>query len=147
MRAMLAGRFPPLPDNGNRRSMVNVANVAEAAHAAGSRPLPSSTQTYIVTDAQDYSTAHLQSCIREVLGLAQPRWAVPLPLFQAAAWCGDRLGAVFGRRIGIDSSSLDKLLGSARYSSDKLQRELGFAPVHTLTEGLMAMYAEIRARP
>ena len=143
MRAMLKRRFPPLPDNNNRRSMVHVRNVVEAALAAATAPLASSGETYIVTDGQDYSTAYLQARMREVLGYAEPGWAVPIPILRSATWCGDRLRSVFGTRVGIDTGSLDKLLGSARYNSEKISRELGYEPIHTLSQGLADMYAAI----
>jgi nucleoside-diphosphate-sugar epimerase len=41
-----------------------------------------------------------------------------------------------GRRFIFDSAALAKLIGSAWYSSARLQRELGWRPAHTLRESL-----------
>lgn len=47
---------------------------------------------------------------------------------------GDLIGKLRGRRFVFDSDALAKLTGSAWYTSAKLQRELGWAPKHTLRE-------------
>jgi nucleoside-diphosphate-sugar epimerase len=40
------------------------------------------------------------------------------------------------KRFIIDSETLQKLTGSARYSSAKIQHELGFKPQHSLQQSL-----------
>jgi hypothetical protein len=57
---------------------------------------------------------------------------------------------MFGRRVGFDSDALQKLIGSAWYSSARIADELGYRPVHTLREampGLVAEYRASRSRP
>jgi hypothetical protein len=49
---------------------------------------------------------------------------------------GDGFGRLTGRRFPIDSDSLEKLTGSACYSSAKIHRELGFQPRQTLWKAL-----------
>jgi nucleoside-diphosphate-sugar epimerase len=57
---------------------------------------------------------------------------------------------MFGRRVGFDSDALQKLIGSAWYSSARIADELGYRPVRTLREampGLVAEYRANRSRP
>lgn len=133
--AVRRGLFPPLPELGNRRSLVHVEDLvaaallsAEQAEAAG--------QIYIVTDQQDYSTRQIYDEIRFALGRAPIGWSMPMPLLNSLAKLGDGLGRLAGRRFPLDSDSLEKLVGSAWYSSAKISRELGFRPRHSLRDAL-----------
>ncbi len=129
------GLFPPLPDTGNRRSLVHVDNVVEAALLASTRP-EAMGQTFIVTDGRDYTTRELYEAICRGLGRAVPFWSVPRFALQAAGWTGDLLGRLRGRRFPVDSDALEKLLESASYSSAKIVRELGYRPRSTFIEAL-----------
>lgn len=129
------GRFPPLPEVGNRRSLVHVANAVEAACLAAVHPAASG-QTYIVTDGRSYSSRELYELICKGLGRAIPGWSVPLPVLRGLARAGDVIGRVRERRFFFDSDALEKLIGSAWYSPDKISRELGYSPRRSLEEDL-----------
>lgn len=134
------GLFPPLPEVGNRRSLVHVEDVVQAALLAGSQPVAAG-QTYIVTDGQTYSGRDIEVAIRQALGQSLPRWAMPARLLRLGARLGDGLGKLRGECMPFDSETLDKLLGWACYRSDKLQQELGYRPRWTLPDALPAMLA------
>lgn len=121
------GLFPPLPEVDNRRSMVHVTNVVEAAVLAATQAAANG-QCYIVTDDKPYSTRRLYEMICRGLGKRVPRWHVPLGLLKMLGGVGDLLGRVRGKRFLFDSDALNKLMGSAWYSSDKISRELGYHP-------------------
>ncbi|MFQ5936203.1 MAG: hypothetical protein ACE5LB_07340, partial [Acidiferrobacterales bacterium] len=57
---------------------------------------------------------------------------------------GDLIGRLRGRRFLFNSDSYQKLLGSAWYSSEKIQQELGFRPTRTFTDTVHEMVAEYR---
>ncbi|MDQ6963389.1 MAG: NAD-dependent epimerase/dehydratase family protein [Mariprofundales bacterium] len=134
IRASRRGLFPPLPDTGNRRSMVHVNDVAQAALLLATHP-EASNNSYIVTDGNDYSIQQIQQWIRDALNLPPARWSLPLPLLNLASTIGDTIGKISGSRLPFDSDTLDKLLGDARYSSQPLQ-QLGFTPAHSLQESM-----------
>ena len=131
------GRFPPLPPTGNRRSMVHVDNVVDAAMLASVRP-EASGETFIVTDGRDYSTRELYEAICEGLGRAVPPWNIPLFVLKAAGRVGDVVGRLRGRRFILDSDAVQKLLESASYSTARIARVLGYRPAHTFPEALPA---------
>jgi len=135
------GRFPPLPEVANKRSMTYVDDAVQAALLAAEHPWANG-QTYIVTDGRYYSTRDIYQAIRAVLGKPPARWALPLVCWQAAAMLGDRLG----RGFPLNSEVLEKLTGSACYSADKIRRELGYRPTHTLSDALPEMVAHYRQR-
>jgi nucleoside-diphosphate-sugar epimerase len=132
------GWFPPLPDTGNRRSLVHVDNVVDAALLVSARP-EANGQTFIVTDGRDYATRELFEAICRGLGRTVPSWSIPLSVLKAAGWAGDLLGRLRGRRFPIESDALQKLLDSASYSSARITRELGYRPRRTFVEALPAI--------
>lgn len=133
--AIQAGKFPPLPEFGNRRSMVHVDDVVRAAMLLAGHA-EAAGQIYIVTDGEMYSTRQMYEWICETLHKPVPGWSVPLGVLNVLASAGDMIGALRGSRFMFDSEALDKLTGSAYYSSAKIQHELGFKPQHTLRQSL-----------
>jgi len=141
------GIFPPLPELGNRRSMVHVADVVQAAVRATETPAANG-QCYIVTDGRAYSTRELYERICRSLEKEIPAWHVPVWTLKALGGLGDAIGRVLGRRFMFDSDALDKLIGSAWYSSEKISRELGYKPARSFEDALPEMIAWCRtARP
>jgi UDP-glucose 4-epimerase len=138
------GRFPPLLTAHNQRSMVHVADVIHALLLVADRP-QFDKQLYIVTDGRLYSTSDIYKAICHALGKPIPSWSTPIWLLRLGAKIGDLIGFMIGRPISLNSATLQKLFGSACYNSDKIERELGFTPHHTLYNALPDMVAEYRA--
>jgi len=146
IQAIDHGRFPPLPETGNKRSMVDVRDVVQAAILAATNP-SATGKIYIVTDGQAYTTRQIYEWICAVLGRPVPRWVIPLVLLRFAAYIGDTIGRLSRRRFILDTDALDKLLGSAWYSSEKISRELGYKPAYTLKDSLPEMVTEYAKNP
>jgi nucleoside-diphosphate-sugar epimerase len=140
--AVAKGHFPPLPEVHNRRSMVHVGDVVEAALLAAGR-LEAAGHVYIVTDGQMYSSRQVYEWICEALDMPVPNWRVPIGVLKAAAKAGDCIGWALGRRFMFDTEGMRKLLGSACYSSKKIRRELGFAPKYDLRSALPDIVAHL----
>jgi UDP-glucose 4-epimerase len=143
LRAVASGRFPPLPNMDNKRSMVHVSDVAEAALLAACSERAAG-QTYILTDGRAYSTRELYVLMREAVGKPVPRWSVPEAAFRSLARLGDSLGRLRGRRVGFDSDALRKLTSSAWYSAAKITMELGYKPSQDLRRALPEMVAYLQ---
>jgi nucleoside-diphosphate-sugar epimerase len=125
--------------------MVHVDDVVQALRLAAGNPAANG-RVYLVTDGHAYSTREIYTAICRALGREVPRWTLPLWALRCAAIAGDAVGRVAGRSAPLNSAALDKLLGSAWYSSDKIQRELGFVSSHTLYDALPGMVAEYQSR-
>jgi len=145
IKAIDRGQFPPLPEAHNKRSMVHVDDVIQALRLAAENPA-ANRQVYLVTDGQTYSTRQMYDMIRAALRKPAVCWSVPLGLLRLAAGVGDAIGSVQGRPFFFNSMMLDKLLGSAWYSSEKIERDLGFKPTQTLETALPAMVEEYRRK-
>jgi nucleoside-diphosphate-sugar epimerase len=129
--AIAAGRFPPWPRIDNHRSAIHVADVVDAARLVARHPA-SDGETYCVTDGRGYSTRWIYERILLALDRPLPRWAVPWWMLQAAAAGGTLGERLLGRRLPLTLDGLAKLTGDAWYSSEKLERMLGFMPRHSL---------------
>ena len=57
---------------------------------------------------------------------------------------GDVIGRLRGQRFVFDSDAYHKLLGSAWYSSEKIEQELGFRPSRGLRDGVEEMVRGFR---
>lgn len=137
-RLVRRGWFPPLPETGNRRSMVHVDDVLSALQLVA-HDARANGRTYIIVGPEAPSGRRLLDEIRRIAGMRELRWSVPFPILRVAAGMGDRLGQVLGRRIPFDSEVLSRLLGSACYSGGRIHTELGWQPRVSLQDGLREM--------
>ncbi|MEX0332298.1 MAG: NAD-dependent epimerase/dehydratase family protein [Puniceicoccaceae bacterium] len=135
VEAVRKGRFPPLPDTGNRRSMINVDDLVEFTMRASNYPIAAG-KTYILAGDDAPSTRHLYDLIREANGFPPKSWSIPMFVLQAGAFVGSLLGSVIGKRLPLDRETLHKLTGSAWYSSSLAQAELRYKPRHSVDEWL-----------
>jgi nucleoside-diphosphate-sugar epimerase len=133
-----SGWFPPLPEVNNKRSLVHVDDVIQALLLAEENPV-ARNKTYIVTDSQVYSTRHIYTLVCQALGKPVPRRTIPVTILRLGSIFGDIIGRVTRRPMPLNSQVLEKLLGSAWYSSEKISRELGYHAQHTLETGLHEM--------
>lgn len=138
-RLVQKGWFPPLPETGNHRSLVHVDDVV-AALCLVAEDDRASGRTYNVVGPQAPSGRELFDTMRKVLGLPECRWTVPESALHLAAHCGDGLEKLFKRRLPLDSEALERLLGSAWYSSGRIERELGWQAKVSLEDGLREMF-------
>jgi UDP-glucose 4-epimerase len=113
MQGIKKGWFPPLPEMGNRRSMIHVDDVVQALLLLVNSQ-QANGEIFIATDGRTHSSRNIYETMCRVLGKSTPNWSVPKFLFSAIALISPNL-----------SYKMDKLLGDECYSSGKLQ-SLGF---------------------
>jgi len=138
-RLVRRGWFPPLPETGNHRSLVHVDDVVAAMQMVAEDDRANG-RTYIVAGPEAPSGRELFNTMREMLGLPRYRWSVPEIVLRGTARCGDGLETLLKRRALLDSEVVDRLLGSAWYSSARITRELGWQAKISLREGLREMF-------
>jgi len=131
------GIFPPLPDTQNRRSLVDVRDVARALMLVAFHE-GAAGRTYLVTDGHWYSTHEMIQLIRAALGKNPQRWHIPGAALKGIAIMGDSLRKA-GLPFPFDRTVYHKMLGSACYSSRAIEKELGFRPEYTLDKSLPGM--------
>ncbi len=136
IEAVKKGRFPPIPENGNKRSMIHVDDLIEFAIRSMQTPIAAG-KTYIVSSKSPISTRALYNAIRESLGLPAQDWSIPIFLLKSSAFAGSIIGSLIGKRMPLDVETLGKLTGSAWYSSKLAQRELNYCPKYEVDRWLI----------
>lgn len=139
--AVRQGWLPPLPETGNRRSLVHVDDVVQALLLAAAHPAAAG-QTYFVTDGRPYSGGELYRLICQALDRPSPRWAVPAAALWGLVELADGLRRLIGHRDRKAWAMLDKLLGWACFDSRRIVNELGYRPVWDLERALPELLQE-----
>jgi UDP-glucose 4-epimerase len=141
LRWIDTGIFPPVPDTGNKRSMVDVRDLINAILLAAEKD-SASGKTFIITDNQNYSTRRIYNAMRESLGKPLPSGSVPIWLLRVLGRLGDGIEALLGRSMFYNSAMCSRLLDSACYRSGFAHTELGFHPKYRFEDALPDIVAE-----
>jgi UDP-glucose 4-epimerase len=125
LQLMLAGIkkswFPPLPEIGNRRSMIHVDDLVQAILLV-SVDKRTNGEIFIATDGAPHSSREIYNAMCGVVGKSIPKWSVPKILFDIASLVSPRI-----------KYKINKLLGDECYSSAKLEA-LGFKAKKSLKD-------------
>ena len=98
LRFVAKGWFPPLPDTGNRRSMVHVSDAVTALLMAAQHPTAAG-RTYIVAHPNSLSGRELYQAMRFASSLPPSSWSVPTGLLRVAGVFGDVIGKALRKRV------------------------------------------------
>src|SRR5579862_9110239 len=101
LKAIDKGYFPPLPDTHNKRSLVSVYDICEAALLAAYHP-KANGKIYFVTDGVDYSTRRLYDLMCQALGKSPYAWYVPINIFKLLAFAGTAMEKLLGKQMPIN---------------------------------------------
>jgi len=115
------GWFPPLPETGNRRSMIHVDDLVRAILLVAD-DVRANGEIFIATDGEPHSSREIYNAMCKVVGKSAPKWSIPKFLFDIASLASPRI-----------KYKINKLLGDECYSSEKLEK-LGFKAQKTLRE-------------
>ena len=115
------GFFPPLPKNGNRRSLIHVDDLVRAIILL-SEDDRSNGEVFIATDGEIYSSRDIYEAMLNNAGKTVPKWNVPKFIIDIAAKINPKI-----------KYKLDKLFGDECYSSAKIEA-LGFRAKKTLKD-------------
>ena len=125
LKLMLAGIkkgwFPPLPETGNRRSMIHVDDLVRAILLVAKDECANG-EIFIATDGTPHSSRYIYNAMCSALDKSIPKWSVPKILFDMASLVNPHI-----------KYKLNKLLGDECYSSAKLEA-LGFKAKKTLKD-------------
>jgi nucleoside-diphosphate-sugar epimerase len=115
------GWFPPLPETGNKRSMIHVDDLVRAILLVSDDDRANG-EIFIATDGTPHSSRDIYNSMCSVLGKLIPKWSVPKFLFDMVSLVNPSIKYKF-----------NKLLGDECYSSSKLEA-LGFKAQKTLKD-------------
>ncbi len=135
LEAAERGRKLPVGAINNKRSMVYVRNVVDAALAALEHA-DSAGEVYLVCDERPYSTRELYATICKAMDQEPLLRNVPLWLLKLLGKCGDIAAAITLRKMPIDSSIIRRIGGDLCFNADKIHDQLGFTPKVSLEDGI-----------
>ncbi|WP_428087107.1 NAD-dependent epimerase/dehydratase family protein [Candidatus Thioglobus sp.] len=115
------GWFPPLPETGNKRSMIHIDDLVRAIVLIADDDRANG-EIFIATDGTPHSSHDIYNAMCSALDRSIPKWSVPKILFDMVSLINPRI-----------KYKLNKLLGDECYSSAKLEA-LGFKAKKTLKE-------------
>ena len=121
----------PLGAIENRRSMVYVDNLADAVVTCVRHPAAAG-ELFLVSDGEDLSTSEVLGRLAGIAGSRARLFPVPFAVLATGA-----------RLLGKEPE-VRRLFGSLTVDSSKIRRRLGWAPPHTVDEGLRATHAWYR---
>ena len=117
------GWFPPLPEIGNRRSMIHVDDLVDILLLVEVDER-SNGEIFIATDGNNYSSNQIYRAMSKSLDKSIKNWVVPNIFFISLAKIGNLVNKIFP--FPFDSYRYQKLLGDECFSSKKIQTILGF---------------------
>lgn len=132
MRLVTRGLPLPIASIRNRRSLIDVRNLASAIEACLTHP-GAAGRTFLVSDGEAFSTPQLVSMLAAGLGVPDRSWPLPPGLLRFAAKCA-----------GLEAQA-SRLLDSLVVDDAAIRRELGWAPPYPAAEGLRDTAAASRA--
>ena len=115
------GWFPPLPETGNKRSMIHVDDLVRAILLVVDDDRANG-EIFIATDGIRYSSHDIYNSMCSVLGRPSSKWSVPKSVFYIVSLVSPRI-----------KYKVSKLLGDECYSSAKIEA-LGFKAQKTLKD-------------
>ena len=121
MLGIKKGWFPPLPETGNKRSMIHVDDLVRAILFLANDDRANG-EIFIATDSIPYSSRQIYNLMRIALGKSILKWSVPKFLFDMISLINHRI-----------KYKVNKILGDECYSSAKLEA-LGFKSQKTLKD-------------
>ncbi len=134
VQALAHGRFIPIGDGSNRRTLIYDRDVAKAALLAVQRP-NAAGKVYNVSDGQFHTLKEIIIAICQSLGRNPPRYSFPVgPARIMAGLMEDTLRLV-GQKSPVSRDTIDKYTEDIAVSSQRIQTELGFKPQYDLKMG------------
>jgi UDP-glucose 4-epimerase len=143
VHSLANGRFVPLGDGHNRRSLVYDKDVAGAAVLAMRHPAAAG-RVYNVSDGQFQTMRQIIEAICVALGRTPPRFALPVGPVRLGAGVLEDAAKIAGRKSPVGRATIDKYTEDVAVSSQRIQTELGFVPQFDLTRGWRETVQEMR---
>jgi dihydroflavonol-4-reductase len=138
-------RFAPVIGSRDRRlTFVYVADLVSALLLAAESP-QAVGQTYFVTDGGVYTWRETQAVIEKILQRRALAVPVPAPLVWTLAWLSETWSRVTRRPTIFNMNKVKELMEQNwGCSSEKIRKDLGFAPRYPLEAGLRLTVAWAR---
>ena len=143
LRALARGRFLPVGDGLNRRTLIYDQDVAQAAVLAAEHP-KASGRIFNVTDGSFHSIQQIIEAICLALGRKPPRYSPPAAPVRFIAAFAEDTAKLLRMRPLIRRDMIDKYMEDVAVDSSRIRQELGFVPSYDLISGWKETVQEMR---
>jgi nucleoside-diphosphate-sugar epimerase len=139
MRLTRSGLPLPFGSIRNQRSFLYVGNLVDLIINCLQNPA-ASRQVFNVADTDILSTPELISRIARVCGQRARLLPAPVWSLRLLGRAGDLAAGLAGRSLGVDTYSINRLLGSLQVSGAALKSKLGWTPPYSTEQGLQETF-------
>lgn len=143
VQTLARGRFIPVGNGHNRRTLVYDQDVARAAVLAVEHPAAAG-RVYNVSDGQFHTLNEITAAICDSLGRTPPRLSLPITPVHFVAGIIEDSARFIGRPSPIGRETIDKYTEDIAVDSRRIQTELGFIPEFDLAAGWRETIQEMR---
>ena len=141
--ALARGRFVPLGQGSNRRTLVYDKDMGRAAVLAAVHP-DAAGRVFNVTDGQIHTLEAIIGTLCEALGRVPPRLSLPVSPTRRFAGILEDSARVFGLESPIVRATVDKYTEDVAVDGRRFCVQLGFVPRYDLAAGWREAVAEMR---
>ena len=134
LKALKLGLFLPVGDGKNRRTLVYIKDVLNAALIAAKHPNAPGC-IYNITDGNIYTFNHIIKIICNALGKSIPRYHLSINHIRFLTKIIEKCFKLINKNAPINQLLIDKLIEDVAVSGDKIKHELGFKPRYDLKTG------------
>jgi nucleoside-diphosphate-sugar epimerase len=139
--AMKAGTWIWFGDRHHRMSTCHVANVSHGMILAAERG--QGGEVYFLTDGEPVDFAAFITRMVGTQGVTPPRWGAPLSVAEGIAAAAEAAWSVVGSLTGTEPpltrTAVNLFFREVTVRDAKARRELGYAPVITIEEGMQGL--------
>ena len=143
VQALARGRFIPIGDGRNRRTLIYDRDVVRAALLAVQHP-KAAGKVYNVSDGHFHTLREIIATICQAIGRNPPRLSLPVGPARFFAGLLENSLQLVGRKSPIGLETIDKYTEDIAVSSQRIQNELGFKPQYDLESGWEETIREMR---
>lgn len=136
-----SGWFPPIPETGNKRSLVHVDDVVAAVRYVAEKP-EADGKTYIIAHHHAPSGREIYDAIRHCFGRSRMNWEIPAKFVRLVGRIGDVCPPPIGLGKIVNSDAVASLLSTECYSPKRIEQELDWRAVVGLGAGLNEMISD-----
>jgi len=145
LKALAKGRFVPIGDGQNRRTLVYDKDVANAAVLALEHPAAAG-RIFNVSDGEFHTLNDVIGTMCQALGRPLPRISLPVGPVRWAAGVLEDASRLIGCKPPIGRATIDKYTEDVAVECQRIQKELGFVPKYDLAAGWKETVEEMRGR-
>lgn len=143
IRSLAKGRFVPVGDGTNRRTLVYDKDVARAAVLALAHP-NATGKVFNVTDGTYHTVSEIVTTLCSCLDRKPPTVVLPVGPMRWVAGVLEESAKLIGLKSPVTRSTIDKYTEDIAVDGTRIQNELGFVPRYDLVRGWGETVAEMK---